>query len=241
MQKLNKRVFATVALTIIFMILMSPLSLANSAEPPSIIIVVPNAPADMDITILTENGERVGYMEKKFMETQFSFYDFNYDPGMEYSIKVTHGDINETLSIGSTVNTYLNVYELDYKNLIVTKGTAGYRAWIYTAVRILLTLAIEAVVFFLFWYRDRRSWIIFILINLVTQGALNIWLHNASNFSSYLIILLIVAEAFVILIEVIGFLIFIKEHKKMRTFFYVLIANNVSLVLGGFLITRIPM
>ncbi|MDX1358110.1 MAG: hypothetical protein R3232_04710 [Clostridia bacterium] len=237
----SKRIISCIVLTIVFLVLLSPLCLANSAEPPSVIIVVQNAPEDLALTIDTEFGEIDGNKEKKFMQTQFSFYSFNYDKGMEYSVKIAYGDVRETLFIGSMVETYMNVFELDYKNMSISRGTAGYRIWLYTAVRILLTLAIEAVIFFLFWYRKRKSWIIFILINLITQGGLNLWLNTFSAINSYLILVLIIGEAFVFIAEIIGFLVLIKEHKKLRTLLYVIIANIVSLILGGYLITLMPM
>ncbi|MDF2677131.1 MAG: hypothetical protein K0Q97_1448, partial [Bacillota bacterium] len=40
--------------------------------------------------------------------------------------------------------------------------------------------------------------------------------------------------------EIVSFLIFVKEHKKIRTILYVISANTFSLIVGGFIITILP-
>jgi hypothetical protein len=108
-------------------------------------------------------------------------------------------------------------------------------------LRILLTLAIEACVFWLFGYRDKRSWIAFLVINLITQASVNIWLISGFDpLGSYLVLMLIFAEILVFIFELIAFLIVIKEHGKLRTAGYVMAANLLSLVAGGYLITVLP-
>jgi len=96
-------------------------------------------------------------------------------------------------------------------------------------------------IFWLFGFRQRRSWLIFLAINLVTQGALNLWLNNGGSLiPSYLIISLIIGEFFVFLAELIGFSYFIKEHKKGRILIYVIVANLLSLIAGGYIISVLP-
>jgi hypothetical protein len=52
---------------------------------------------------------------------------------------------------------------------------------------------------------------------------------------------MIFAEVFIFIIEMAVFLLFIKEHRCWRTAGYVLIANLLSLILGGYLITVLPL
>lgn len=47
-------------------------------------------------------------------------------------------------------------------------------------------------------------------------------------------------EFFVFLAEMIIFPIFVKEQGKLCAFFHAIIANLVSLVAGGFIITFLP-
>lgn len=238
--KFNKNL-AILLLTTILLIALSPICFANSSEPPSIIIVVPNAPPTLNISITTDGEELDGYMEKKFMETQFIFYSLEYKAGTEYSINVFYRNTNETILLGTDIDSFYNIYELDYEDMTIEKGTSGYRVWLYTAIRIMLTLAFEAVIFFVFKFREKRSWLVFLIINLITQGVLNIWLGSFTLVNAYLILALVIVEVFVIQAEIIGFLIFIKEHTKLKTVLYVILANIVSLFLGGYLITLMPM
>jgi lysylphosphatidylglycerol synthetase-like protein (DUF2156 family) len=96
------------------------------------------------------------------------------------------------------------------------------------------------VFFLIFGFRDKRSWITFLIMNLLTQGILNVILNEASPFASYLIFNLIFMEFFVFIAEIIGILVLIKEHGRFRRVSYTLVANLASLVLGGYLITALP-
>lgn len=56
-----------------------------------------------------------------------------------------------------------------------------------------------------------KSWIVFIIINLITQGALNIWINTAHPFESYIILYLIFAEYIILIVELLGLTFLIKE------------------------------
>jgi len=57
---------------------------------------------------------------------------------------------------------------------------------------------------------------------------------------SYLFVKLIIGEVFVFAAEIIAFPIFIKEHEKGRIAIYVITANLISLIAGGYIITLLP-
>ncbi|GLC31204.1 hypothetical protein bsdE14_26140 [Clostridium omnivorum] len=57
---------------------------------------------------------------------------------------------------------------------------------------------------------------------------------------SYLILSLIIGEFFVFVIEMIAFPILVKEHGKSRSLVYAFIANFVSLIAGGYIISVLP-
>ena len=107
-------------------------------------------------------------------------------------------------------------------------------------MRIIMTLAIEAIIFWLFGFRNKKSWIAFLIINIITQGALNIWLNGSAPLASYLIFSLIFMEFVVIIAEVIAFLAILKERGRGRTLLYVIAANFLSLLAGGYIITVLP-
>jgi len=114
------------------------------------------------------------------------------------------------------------------------------RSILLVSLRVILTLIIEAIVFWLFVFRKKNSWLAFLIINLITQGALNIWLNSSVPLASYLVFSLIFAEFFVFIAEIVLFLTLIKEHSRRRTVLYVIAANFLSLFAGGYIITVLP-
>ena len=58
---------------------------------------------------------------------------------------------------------------------------------------------------------------------------------------TYALIALVIYEFVILLVEWIAFLSLSKEKKRVKLFFAVLLANAASLILGGFLITRLPL
>ena len=87
------------------------------------------------------------------------------------------------------------------------------------------------------------SWIIFLTVNLMTQGILNLWINTSSGsiITGYgLISILIIGEFFVFIGEMILLPMFIKEHKKSYIVLYAFIANTISLIAGGYLLSLLP-
>jgi hypothetical protein len=91
-------------------------------------------------------------------------------------------------------------------------------------------------VFFLFGYRQAKSWVVFFIFNVLTQGILFVWLNQFGPFSNYSYAL-IFGEVLVYAVETIGLPIFIREKKVFRTVLFAIVANTASLILGGLLLT----
>lgn len=220
---------------------MAPACFANSAEPPSIIIVVPNPPKDLKLTLDLGDQIKESRTNEKMLETTYSFYSFRLESNREYELTmILHGETT-IIPIRGTNQRYNNLYSLDWKSKTLTPGRSPYRNVLYIALRVGLTLLIEGVVFFIFGFRSKQSWLIFLLINLFTQGTLNIWLNSLFPSNGYLIIALIFGEICVLAAELIGFLGLVKEQKKWKTAAYVIVANAASLILGGYMITLLPL
>jgi hypothetical protein len=212
---------------------------ANSAEPPSIIIIVPNAPQDLEMNIGYRLSQRIDHL----FESYFAFSSYSFKSA-EYTLTVTTGGTVFEITLDKPLNKYNNVYTLDLGKRVLIEGELPSRDIILVTIRVLLTLLLEAVVFFLFGYRQKISWIVFLAVNLITQGILFIFLNSLSptplSGEFYIILTMIVAEIFIFVVEIAVFLIFVKEHRRWRTASYVLTANLLSLIFGGFLITLLP-
>ncbi len=213
-------------------------SKANAAAPPSIMIIVPYAPHDLEISIIPDNirAERIN----RAYESYFTFYLHDMKSS-EYTLRVATDEQYYDTVFTIKPDSYNNVYILDLDKGIFTTGIPASRAITLVSLRIVVTLVAEGIIFWIFSYRKKRSWIVFLVINLITQGILNIFLNTSGNpLSSYLIFILLFAEIWIVLFEMITFSIFINEQRRLITVFYVLCANILSLIVGGFLITVLP-
>jgi hypothetical protein len=226
------------AFLIAILLWVNPLpAIANSAEPPSIIIIVPNAPKDLEIRLGPQNME--ARRTDKTIESYFTFYNYELR-GTDNTVRVTTGGKAFEATLGDSLMQYNNMFTLDLKKQTLTPGKSQSRSIALLSIRIILTLAIEGLVFYLFGYRKRNSWLIFLVVNLITQALLFNWLAQSSPFSSYIILNLVFGEALVFIVEMIAFLVFVNEQARWRTGLYVILANLVSLIAGGFLITLLP-
>ena len=102
-------------------------------------------------------------------------------------------------------------------------------------IRILVTIAVELFVLFLFKYRLKRSYLLVLGINAITQTVLTVFMFLMRYFFMPFfgeIFALTVGEFFIFLIEAVIFMRFLREKKTKRAFGYTIIANLASLVVG---------
>lgn len=209
---------------------------ANSAEPPSILIIVSNAPTDLEISI----GNTKAIRTDKVIESYYTFYSRDLKSAY-YTVNVTIKDSTFEIRLDAPLKLYNNIFTLDLERQTLTPGKSLSRSIGLTSTRIILTLLIEAIVFFLFGYRKKKSWLIFLIVNLFTQGLLNVWLNGITTpLESYIVLTLIAGEILVFIVEMLAFLTFVREHGRPRTALYVITANLLSLIAGGYLITVLP-
>lgn len=104
---------------------------------------------------------------------------------------------------------------------------------------LLPTLLIEGLLLFAFGYRSKRSWLVFLLVNLVTQGGFAVYLavtvlnHGVSGWS---LIFYIPIEVIITLIELLLYRRLLTEKNKARAAVYAIAANLCSAVFGLWLI-----
>ena len=99
------------------------------------------------------------------------------------------------------------------------------------------TLIIEGVLLWLFGFRAKRDWLVFLIVNLVTQAGLHLWVAenlvvNGSSALQYLVLL--VAEVPILVVELAAYVFLLKEHSRLRRAAYAACANVASYALGYF-------
>ncbi len=250
MPEFRRRFFAF-ALVLMFCVVLLPVDVsANATAPPCLTVLVIDAPEDLEITLTYTDGTTVEAerlrSERRGWETYFRL-DTLYP--VEYSEDVLRNAVLSASCSEYSINCllpadaqreYNNLVILDTETQTVRNGTYPGRYAIIVTMRVLATLILEGVVFFLFGYRERRSWTVFLLINLVTQTFLNFALAGA-DFETYMLMYLYVfVEVVIFLAEMIAFPLAVKESRRRRAVVYALAANAVSLYVGGLLISYMP-
>ena len=241
MNEAGKRLLLVMVLGMLMISILPANALANSAEPPSLVILINNPPDDLSIVLVSNENQPEAIVRRVAWEGYYVFYSRDMQVGGKYTFKVTtHGESFEC-TLGAPLQRYNNVVTLDVSNRELTPGKYPFRSVLLVSIRLLLTLILEGIIFWLFGFRQKRSWLIFLAINLVTQGILNILLNSGGSLMpSYLIFSLIFGEIFVFAAEMIAFPIYIKEHKKSCILIYAFIANLISLIAGGYIISVLP-
>lgn len=102
-------------------------------------------------------------------------------------------------------------------------------------LRVFLTIAIELGILWLFKYRDKYSFILVTIINLISQSILTLF----TLYSHYVwlivvgpIIVIVLGEFFVFTFEAIIYLLKLKEKTKLKAIIYALVSNLVTCLLS---------
>jgi len=223
---------------------------ANSAEPPGLTVVVFLPPNDLSLSIQFADGNtadaRKLQKEQKAWEAYFRFfYDEMFSDTLLKGSTLIINSSKKSFEIflpGETFTLYNNLIVLDFKNETVKEGTNPIRSVLLISMRVILTLIIEGLVLFLFKYRKKSSWIIFVIVNLLTQTGLNVTLSGPGtnlNFS-YWFYGLIFLEIIIFAVEAVAYMFTLKEHTKKRAVLYAFTANYASFTLGCLLLSYFP-
>ena len=221
---------------------------ANAAEPPSLTVIVSNPPDDLSLSLqladMSQSEAIVLPKERKAWETYYRFFNHLSPSGNDSldgaTLIVRSGDQSFECALpAGSFDRYNNLLSLDLQTESLTIGQSPLRVPSLAAMRVALTLLIESAVFFLFGYRKRRSWLAFLAVNIVTQGGLNAML-TGPGISPYWMLGYIFGEIVVVAVEVVALTCIIREFKRSRTALCIVAANVASLVLGGLLITYLP-
>lgn len=233
-------------LLVLIVMLALPVSVsANAAEPPGMIIIVERAPEDLELTLELEKEPEYGIRIRKDAQNWEVHFRIFYSPGIDLlngaAIRVESSEKSFTCPLPDGVsNRYNQLLTLDYESEALVLGQRWWRQPALTAVRVTLTLLVEGLIFFAFGFRGKRSWIVFLIVNLLTQGWLNYIINSGAFTNGYWVLGLYLAEFVIFIAESIAFPIATKEKKKWICVLYALAANAASLIAGLLLINHLP-
>lgn len=232
-------------LLMLTLLLSLPLTVsANSAEPPGLIILTRGLPEDAQVILKMSDGEMLQYScerRSRLWETSFRvFYDWEQDPEEMILEVVSGGECFSCPMPEGIARRYNTLLTLDFQTQTLVMGQSALRTPLLISLRVTLTLILEGLVLLLFGFREKRSWQVFLVLNLVTQTVLNMAVNSAVFYGGYWGILYFAMEAAIFLSESILCGKLFKEHTTFRRVLFALSANAASLILGGAMLTYFP-
>lgn len=225
-------------------ILPQPVS-ANSGPPPNLTIIVTGAPEDLVVTLETVNAtQEVSYVKEtvRLWERCYRIYltEWGYDPaGSTLVVKAGGTEYRYEVPKGAG-DGYEDLLMLDFAAGTLTLGQPVWRKPLLVTLRVALTLLLEGLVFFLIGYRKPVSWVIFVVINLLTQAWLNFSIAQAAFAGGYWFLMFLFMEAGILIVEGIAFPLAVKEKGKGMALLHAVAANLLSLALGGWMLGSLP-
>ncbi len=239
---MDRKKIATCILCLPALILLwLPPALANAGPPPTIdLILQGRIPDDLTIVaVLADGSELEGRASYTAWERRDTFYK-PYDVQTPIvALRVRAGGETYDLDVTQFLG-YSNLLTLDLNTRVITQGENPLRAALLIGIRLLLTLLIEGALFWLVGYKQKCSYIVFLVINLITQGILNAMVHFVHTPLGYEIFILWLGEVVVFIAEMIAFPLLLRERGKGRAVLYAFLANVASLILGMILLTNLP-
>ena len=124
----------------------------------------------------------------------------------------------------------------DWETNTITSATspAGFYGLQFLST-LVPTLIIEGILLWLFGFRARRDWLVFLIVNLVTQAGLHLWIAAdlvSIGDSALQYMVLLVAEVPILFLEMAVYVFQLKEHSRLRRAAYAACANVASYALG---------
>lgn len=253
---MKKRVLCIIA-AVVFCLAVPVPALANSAGLPYLTILVENPPAGLELSLTVESeGTQKTYPiegERTLWEGCYRFYNHLWSPWAAEGaaqptavLEVDTGEESFSLPVEPQGFSFEgNVVTLDLRNQRLLYDQPWWRTPLLIGLRMALTLALEGAVFWLFGYRQRRSWAVFLLVNLFTQGAVNLALHLLiPTGTDYFVVLGLFfytpMELLVLVVEIVAFRLLLRERTKGRAAGCAAVANLLSWGLGGLLLACLP-
>lgn len=214
---------------------------SNSAEPPYIAIITENKDKIENISLEKKNSYIDLKKEKNIMETNFTLYTREAEGLDNLRFKIKGEDESFFIELKEDSYSYNNIYTLNMKDRTFEDGKSLGRSVKLVLFRLTLTLFIEGFLLFLFGFEEKRTFIVFLLVNLISQGGLNLFINSFRSLDSYrAYIAFIFMEVLILFVEPLIYMFAIDEHSKSRRVAYGVVANLLSLFIGAFVLKLLP-
>ena len=226
-------------------------------QPPTLTVVVLGAPAGTEMSVILHKGDEVFHSpiecERRAWESYYRIYRAGvwqikdwygnaYDfKDAELLIKNSEGEKLIPIPDGLLQpRGFDETITLRYDSGTLSYGLPVWRSPLLVGIRVLVALLIEGIFFFFKGFTEKKSWLVFFLINIVIHGALNVFCNGWINVnpSIYAVFYLVVFVSF--LLETAGFLMLVDEYSSDRIISYLVPANLCSHAVNLLLMNYLP-
>lgn len=208
--------------------------------PPSFIIIVPKASTDLEMSLIPENINP--YLRKDTVFESYFCFASNHFQSINNSLRVTSSQKTFEITIESPLKPNSNIFTLDMENQTLTSRDNTSRSARLVFLMIFIFLILGAIIFYLFSFRGKKSWMMFLIISLITQGALIIPINETFNpIYNFMGIQLIIGELLIFAVEAIAFSYLVAEHSLARKTLFVATSNFLILIAGSYLGNILPL
>jgi hypothetical protein len=236
---------------LIILLLTSSQAVYGASTPPGVKIFVAAPPRDLRLSI---NFNHPSLPEPKEMtkstrgwETYFDYYyskmKGRYDEDFHAAVLVVQSEkynFEVRIPRDPQMRMYKRYMTLNLKAETLTFGEPVWRKPLYVIAHLLIALALKGIVIYLLGLRYKNTWIIFLIINLISQTWLSVYLADAF-FGSYPLFFFYLAIAIFTLGEAFVVWITVDEIRRGTTaFLYVFLINIVSIFVGNLLLPHFP-
>ena len=224
---------------------------ANQVRTPGLSIFVINAPKDLKLFIQYRHSELPEPLEmqraSRYWETYYNYY-YQHLPGRfdedfigaKLIVRSSQYSYELPISRDPEMRVDKRLMTLDLKQATLVYGEPGWRAPLAVAGRVMLTLLLEGVVFFLFGLRAKSSWLIFFILNLITHSLLSSFLAHPFEAKGDFFIAVFIS-VWVFLVEAAIYYFALKEIElSPKALLLALVANLVGFFLGGWIMPYFP-
>lgn len=155
-----------------------------------------------------------------------------------YKIAILTDDNRITVSQEITRSTFDSTIYYDFKTNSITQKPVAVSFLLQFLFTCVCTLLIEGVILLLFGFNIKQNWKPFLIINIITQIFLNLILSTVMLSTGLLLafILYIPLELIILIVEILCFAKFLKQHSKARRVVFAVTANIVSSLIGFIII-----
>ena len=135
---------------------------------------------------------------------------------------------------------YDNLISLDFESQEITEGKTPMHIFLAVLIGTLLSVLVEMGIFYLFGFRQKRSWIIVVSMAVLIHGLTKLYVYIIFPEISSQVFFLVAADIFLLPLKVFFLFNLVKEHKISHRIIFLFTSFAACLLLVFLLLNILP-